>query len=148
MSVPKKYALSAAHIQAYWSYHDMRDRCESPSNEHYARNLAKGVTVCPQWKKNFLQFFADMGPPPAKGYTIDRMDNNKGYQPGNCRWATRVEQDKNRPGNINITHNGLTMHLAEWSRHLGGCADLVCKRLEIGWTKIEAVSHRKGERRT
>lgn len=69
-----------------------------------------------------------MGPRPSKDYSIDRIDNNKGYEPSNCRWATRIEQGANMRSNINLTHNGETHNIAEWARILGVTYHTVYKR--------------------
>lgn len=148
MSVPKKYALSAAHIQAFWSWHNIKNRCNSPSHHNYERNHVHNAEVCPQWEDDFFQFYADMGPPPGKGYTIDRFPDIHGnYEPGNCRWATTKEQSRNKTNNVIITHNGLTMCTSDWSVHLGGTRGLVRMRMCNGWSQTDAVSYRKGQAR-
>lgn len=77
---------------AIWS--SMRQRCENPNSKQFSNYGGRGITVCERWQK-FENFLADMGEP-AEGLTIDRNDNDKGYEPGNCRWATRIQQNLNR----------------------------------------------------
>jgi len=79
----------------------MKARCDDPSNAGFADYGARGIAVCPEWSSDFATFLADMGERPA-GMTIDRTDNDKGYEPGNCRWATAVEQNRNRRGAVLI----------------------------------------------
>lgn len=72
----------------------MKSRCDDPRNASYRRYGAKGIRVCDRWY-DFMAFVADMGMRP-EGKTLDRIDGDKGYEPGNCRWATRAEQNANR----------------------------------------------------
>jgi hypothetical protein len=79
----------------YEIYLDMIGRCERTTHHAYARYGGRGITVCARWRGDFWAFVGDMGPRPD-GLTLDRVDNNKGYAPDNCRWATYSEQSKNR----------------------------------------------------
>ena len=78
----------------YKSWIAMLARCRNPNRSNYGRYGARGLTVCERWL-TFTNFYADMGPRPS-GTTLDRIDNDRGYEPGNCRWATRSEQNKNQ----------------------------------------------------
>jgi len=124
---------------AYNVWKKMRRRCGNPKDDHYHWYGAKGVSVCNRWH-DFRTFKADMGERPSAKHSIDRIDNSKGYEPGNCRWATQQEQNRNRAANTYITHNGKTQCLAAWSEELGGSRMLVSGRLRDGWSEIEAVT--------
>lgn len=70
-------------------------RCTNPRHPNYERYGGRGITVCDRWRGSFENFFADVGPRPGSGYSIDRLDNSRGYEPGNCAWRTIREQARN-----------------------------------------------------
>ncbi len=79
----------------YGIWDAMKQRCFNANNRHYKDYGGRGITVCQRWLSNFSQFLEDMGPRPD-GYSLDRIDNDKGYSPGNCKWSTPLEQAHNR----------------------------------------------------
>lgn len=81
--------------RAYKSWAHMLDRCRNPKNKKYPRYGGRGITVCDHWRTSFANFYSDMGDPPPK-YTLDRIDNDGPYTPGNCRWADAVTQNRSR----------------------------------------------------
>ncbi len=79
----------------YRAWVAMRERCNDPSSQSYAKYGARGITVCERWK-NFANFLADMGQRPSPQLSIDRINNDGPYSPDNCRWATPSQQNRNR----------------------------------------------------
>ncbi|MEY2500568.1 MAG: hypothetical protein QOI07_902 [Verrucomicrobiota bacterium] len=129
------HGLSATPLYHLWQ--TMRQRCENPKAEGYARYGGRGIKVCDRWK-SFPKFVSDMSPRP-EGRSIERIDNNGDYEPLNCRWATRLEQAHNTRSNRKIRINGENLTSAEWSRKLGGFHTLVANRLKLGWNEEAAV---------
>lgn len=127
---PSKHGKSGAPVYRHWAA--MVQRCTNREWLHYARYGGRGITVCEQWR-DFAAFLADMGEP-EPGMTLDRIDNAKGYEPGNCRWATRQEQSNNRGNNRYLTFRGLTLTLAEWGRITGLKNGTISQRLKSGWS--------------
>jgi hypothetical protein len=124
----------------------MRDRCSNPNRSDYHRYGGRGIAVCKRWEK-FENFLADMGEPPL-GLTLDRIDNDKGYSPRNCRWATRRQQTYNSTTMLHITLGKKTKHLADWCRELGISKGTYHSRRQRGWGIEEALTtpiRRKGE---
>ena len=105
------------HSPVFTVYKGMMSRCYNVTDKRYSSYGGRGITVCKRWL-NIFNFVADMEPTYKKGLTIDRIDNNKGYSPDNCRWATTREQNRNYRRNVLYTHDGKTLCLKEWSELL------------------------------
>ena len=114
----------------YSSWRAMLGRCLKPTDAGYARYGAIGATVCSEWIHSFDSFYECMGERPP-GFTLDRIDNAIGYTPENCRWASRVDQLKNRKVTITITHDGKTMTMVEWAEHLRVPYRILYSRIRI-----------------
>lgn len=102
----------------YHSWQSAKERCFNVRNKKYPKYGGRGITMCADWAQSFEQFFAHIGPRP-KGTTLDRIDNNRGYEPGNVRWATSTAQVRNRRVTIFVEHQGITLCLPEWAERLG-----------------------------
>lgn len=124
----------------------MCQRCFNKNEPKYKYYGGRGITVCDRWRR-YPNFLEDMGEAPPK-MTLDRIDNNKGYEPGNCRWATRFEQARNRRTNVFWTHNGITLCLKDWATRLGMPKNTLTQRRAYGWSVERSLTEpvRKGSR--
>jgi hypothetical protein len=131
----------------YHAWQSMLQRCYLQSMPFYLDYGGRGITVCDQWRHDFSKFLADVGYRPSPKHTLDRIDNNGNYEPGNVRWATRKEQARNRRNNRLISIDGQTRCLAEWCEIFNTSVDRVLKRLLSGMPPEVAltlpfISHR------
>lgn len=125
----------------YLAWKNMIQRCTNPRNRMFHCYGARGVTICSAWRTSFETFQRDMGEPPALHYSLDRINNNQGYEPGNCRWATRQQQNNNTRRNHYITFQDRTMTLAEWALHVHISRKLLEARItRLGWPVEKALT--------
>lgn len=115
-------------------WRSMRARCEMPNTKSYPAYGGRGIAVCERWKQDYENFLMDMGECPSEKFTIDRIDNNLGYSPGNCRWATKLEQARNQSSNHLLTFNGKTLCITEWAEETGINNRTLRTRLRKGWS--------------
>lgn len=127
------------HTPAHKSWCDMKRRCDSPKSTSYANYGGRGITYDPKWK-DFIQFFADMGPPKRRNHSLDRIDVNGNYCKENCRWTTQTVQCNNKRNNTYLTHNGKTQSLADWARELYVKPNTISCRLRNGWDIARALT--------
>jgi len=103
--------------QVYRTWIDMRKRCNNPKDPNYKHYGGRGISVCERWG-NLSSFIEDMGEP-EKGFTLDRIDVNGGYEPSNCRWATMKEQANNKRSTKMIEWSGKSQSITQWCEELG-----------------------------
>jgi hypothetical protein len=126
----------------------MKERCNNPNSIEFASYGGRGIKLCPEWENDFNSFYIWAK---ANGYTdslsIDRIDNNKGYEPENCRWADRITQANNKRTNHYLTYNGKTQSIAQWAREIGLSQSCLRHRIYRGWDVEKALSTpMKGEK--
>ncbi len=124
----------------YKAWGSLRHRCSNPNARNYYLYGGRGIRVCDRWA-SFENFLADMGPRPSSGHSIDRLDVNGNYEPGNCAWRTCSQQQRNKRNSLFITHNGETLHVREWAERTGIHTDtLRCRILKLKWSTDRAFS--------
>jgi hypothetical protein len=131
-------------LRATWQ--GMIRRCKDRRFPAYANYGARGIKVCPEWKL-FRTFCRDMKASWFQGATIERKDNNGNYEPGNCRWATRKEQNRNSRHNRMWEFEGVIMCISEWAENIGISGSVVRSRLCRGYTEYEALFTPLGKRK-
>lgn len=130
--------------RTYWCWRSMCSRTSNPRVKGYERYGGRGISVCDRWKYSFSNFLFDMGEKPD-GLSIERIDNNGNYELLNCRWATALEQGRNKRNNRLITAFGITAKVFDWSERSGLSAKLILGRLnETGWNSEDAVTRPRG----
>lgn len=127
----------------YRSWASMIQRCHNPKHTGYARYGGAGVTVCARWRAEgdgFKSFVADLGERPDRQHSLERIDGAKGYEPGNCKWATRTEQQRNRKVVKLVEHNGKTQPVSAWAQEAGISTQALANRLARGWDLGRALA--------
>lgn len=115
-------------------------RIDNPNERNFARYGGRGIKVCERWR-DYVNFKADMAEGYAQGLSIERIDNAGDYEPGNCRWATRKEQCRNRRSNTMITFRGETKALSEWAELLDIPWHRITQRIrKLGWSVERAMT--------
>jgi hypothetical protein len=128
-SVTKEYNAWAAMLK----------RCRNPSHPLFPRWGGRGITVCERWEK-YEQFIADLGPRP-QGHTLERINNDGNYEPGNVRWATPADQQRNTRRTRFLTHQDVTLCITDWAARLGfKTSAALSKRLRNGWSVSRALT--------
>lgn len=117
-------------------------RCTNPKNTRYHDYGGRGITICEEWRHSFELFHAYVTQLPdygEKGYSLDRINNDSNYEPGNLRFASPTEQNRNTRKNRMITYGDETKCLAEWAQITGIDTDTIARRFQLGWTVERAL---------
>jgi len=137
MKFQHRHGLSDTPVHRSWM--SMRQRCLNPNDAAYANYGGRGITICGHWDL-FENFLADMGFP-EQGQEIDRKENDGDYEPGNCRWASVVQQARNRRDTVIVEFNGEKRSLREWAEMLGiKFATLYARIVVKGWSVSDAFT--------
>lgn len=118
----------------------MKKRCLNKNVKCYKRYGGRGIKICKRWM-TFENFLEDMGKRPTPKHSLDRIDNDSGYSPGNCRWASPMEQANNKSNNRILSHNGKTMTMAQWGRETDVPATIIEARINrLKWSVEKALT--------
>lgn len=142
-----KYVHGHTGTRTHNIWRGILSRCINPNSVSYPGYGGRGITVCQRWLV-FAAFHEDMGDCPSDKHTIERRDNDGNYEPGNCVWATRKEQARNRRSSRMVTLNGTTRCLNEWAEVTGLARETLRARLDRGWTAELALTTPPGVRVT
>ena len=132
------YKHGMSKTKEYRAWASMKNRCSNQKHKDYKNYGGRGLRVCDKWVNSFESFIKDMGMRPPGRYTIERIDNNKGYSPGNCKWATFKEQLNNTRRNKLISLEGKTKTLSAWCKDLELNYNTIRSRLRMGWSPEKA----------
>lgn len=140
----KGHGLTHGHTvdgisKEYKTWWNIRERCYSKNHKSYPRYGALGIRICDRWLERFENFLDDMGHAPSPLHSIDRIDGNGNYEPGNCRWATYAQQALNRKSNHYLTIAGERLTIKEWAEKMGIQRHIIDNRLKRGWSEEDAV---------
>lgn len=130
----------------YRAFAAMKNRCLNPRQARFKDYGGRGITVCDRWlrgdgsRTGFECFLMDIGPKPGPAFTLDRIDNDRGYEPSNVRWATRLEQGRNTRATRLVRVADMELSLAEAVARWGACRyPTALRRLRLAWSHEDAI---------
>lgn len=128
-----------ARTPEYRAWQTARLRCTVPSNPAWPNYGGRGITMCERWLHSAAAFIEDMGPKPTPAHELDRINNDLGYSPDNCRWVLRTENDRNRRSTVWVAYRGEQRRLIDLCEEFGVATDTARWRMRKGWTVEAAV---------
>jgi len=136
------HARQGTRTKEYKTWASMIQRCYTPSATGYPWYGGRGITVHPEWVASFEAFLRDVGPAPAqeRRWSIDRIDPDGHYVPGNVRWVETLTQANNRRDSRKLTHGGETLTIPQWSRKTGLSIGTIVRRIKLGWDASKTLT--------
>ena len=131
------------HDPEYSVWTHMIQRCTNPARASYRLYGGRGIKVCRRWRESFTAFLEDVGRRPGADYTLDRINNDGDYEPGNCRWTTGDVQANNTRSNRYITWEGESLTVRQWAKRLGMPPETLYARLNKGWPPARILSTKR-----
>ncbi len=135
----KRTCIAKNNPVEYGIWMGINSRCRNRHVKAYNNYGGRGISVCERWRC-FASFLEDMGPRPSIKHQIERINNNGNYEPGNCKWATRKEQCRNKRNNRLLTFKGETRCVREWAEITGIGEGVIQDRIERGWNTEKALT--------
>lgn len=132
------HGLSKTREYRVWS--NIKNRCLNPKSPAFARYGARGIRIFARWRDDFAAFLSSVGRSPTARHTIDRINNGRGYIPGNVRWVTYADQNRNYARNIIVELNGEALCVIDWATRLGIKSSTVYERIRRGWSPEKALT--------
>lgn len=130
----------ACHTPEYRCWISAKNRCYNQKSQDYVDYGGRGITMCEAWRRDFLAFRSAVGPRPSTNHSLDRIDVNRGYEPGNVRWATATEQANNKRGNHRLNLGETQPTCADVDRSLGARPGVTKQRKQYGWSDERAAT--------
>lgn len=137
------------HTGEYASLQNAKARCYNHKHKHFAHYGGRGIKVCDRWlagdgtRTGIECFVADMGPRPSRAHSLDRIDNDRDYETGNCRWATQVEQCSNTSRNVLLPLNGVMVTQKQWCDHHGVTYRSLWRAMKRGLTPEQWIATKR-----
>lgn len=140
-----KFTHGKSGTAEYNIWNRIKDRCSNLKDKRYG---GRGIEMCEEWVEDYIAFFSYMGERPSSLHSIERIDNNGNYEPGNCRWATKKEQARNRVSNVFVTYKGEHKCINEWAEILNMNQMTLWSRIfRYKWGIEKSFTHPKREPR-
>jgi hypothetical protein len=139
MSAKVIHGQSRSKLYRIWI--GMKVRCYDSNHQQYHNYGGRGIKVCDRWLNSFCNFLSDMGNPPVDKKSLDRIDVNGNYEPINCRWSDRFQQQNNKRNNRIVEHEGKRLTISQWSILTGLHKHTIRVRLNSGWSSIDALTY-------
>lgn len=138
-ATPKYFTHGLSKSPEYTTWYSMKARCYNPKTRGFEHYGGRGISICKKWKNSFISFYKDMGQRPSAKHSIERINNEEGYSPENCCWATQQEQNNNMRRSHKITVRGQTKTMSEWAHSVGINKATLYSRITCGWSPEKAI---------
>lgn len=140
-----KHGMTRDPLYRLWI--NIKDRCSNPNNPYFRNYGGRRISLASEFRDDFTKFAEEIGPRPSTKHSIDRINNNLGYVPGNLRWATKKEQARNMRKNVILTHDGRSQALAAWAEEIGLVPSALWYRIFVARMSVaDAVTRKRWQR--